>query len=101
MSIRERADRYPRFIAPGASQSGRFIPDKSNIARLLDGYYDWVKEHINGARLVRWRIKVDEAPNLSPNRTIAPYPRTRGLTTTSPSRAFAFVSAGRLDEADL
>ena len=29
-------------------QSGRFIPDKSNIWRdCCDGYYDWVKEHIN------------------------------------------------------
>lgn len=29
-------------------QNGRFIPDKSNIWRdCCDGYYDWVKEHIN------------------------------------------------------
>jgi len=29
-------------------QTGRFIPDKSNIWRdCVDGYYDWVKEHIN------------------------------------------------------
>lgn len=28
-------------------QSGRFIPEKSNIWRdCVDGYYDWVKEHI-------------------------------------------------------
>ena len=27
--------------------SGRFIPEKSNIWRdCVDGYYDWVKEHI-------------------------------------------------------
>jgi len=29
-------------------QNGRFIPDKSNIWRdSCDGYFDWVKEHIN------------------------------------------------------
>jgi len=29
-------------------QTGRFIPDKSNIWRdCVDGYFDWVKEHIN------------------------------------------------------
>lgn len=28
--------------------TGRFIPEKSNIWRdCVDGYYDWVKEHIN------------------------------------------------------
>lgn len=28
-------------------QSGKFIPEKSNIWRdCVDGYYDWVKEHI-------------------------------------------------------
>lgn len=33
---------------PTPTQSGRFIPDKSNIWRdCCDGYYDWVKEHIN------------------------------------------------------
>lgn len=33
---------------PGSLQNGRFIPDKSNIWRdSCDGYYDWVKEHIN------------------------------------------------------
>lgn len=29
-------------------QTGRFIPEKSNIWRdCVDGYYDWVKEHIH------------------------------------------------------
>lgn len=29
------------------SQSGKFVPDKSNIWRdCVDGMYDWVKEHI-------------------------------------------------------
>lgn len=28
--------------------SGKFIPEKSNIWRdCVDGYYDWVKEHIS------------------------------------------------------
>ena len=28
-------------------QNGKFIPEKSNIWRdCVDGYYDWVKEHI-------------------------------------------------------
>lgn len=31
-----------------ATQTGRFIPEKSNIWRdCVDGYYDWVKEHIH------------------------------------------------------
>lgn len=52
--------------------------------------------HQRGARLVRWRIKVDEAPNLSPNRTIAPVPENAWTDDdVAPSRAFAFVSAGR------
>jgi len=35
------------------TQSGKFIPEKSNIWRdCVDGYYDWVKEHIaDGAPL--------------------------------------------------
>lgn len=37
---------------PTPTQSGRFIPDKSNIWRdCCDGYYDWVKEHINEVRI--------------------------------------------------
>ena len=32
---------------PPDRQTGRFIPEKSNIWRdCVDGYYDWVKEHI-------------------------------------------------------
>jgi hypothetical protein len=28
-------------------QTGKFVPEKSNIWRdCVDGYYDWVKEHI-------------------------------------------------------
>lgn len=28
-------------------QNGKFVPEKSNIWRdCVDGYYDWVKEHI-------------------------------------------------------
>lgn len=36
------------FIFPSSPpQNGRFIPDKSNVWRdCCDGYYDWVKEHI-------------------------------------------------------
>ncbi len=35
-------------MIPADPQNGRFIPDKSNIWRdCCDGYYDWVKEHIN------------------------------------------------------
>lgn len=34
-------------------QSGRFIPEKSNIWRdCVDGYYDWVKEHIQEVGLM-------------------------------------------------
>ena len=33
--------------APACSQTGKFVPEKSNIWRdCVDGYYDWVKEHI-------------------------------------------------------
>ena len=40
--------RLSRHSFTRPSQSGRFIPDKSNIWRdCCDGYYDWVKEHIN------------------------------------------------------
>jgi ankyrin repeat protein len=38
--------RFP--LTSTKQQTGRFIPDKSNIWRdCVDGYYDWVKEHIN------------------------------------------------------
>ena len=38
--------RFP--LTSSKQQTGRFIPDKSNIWRdCVDGYYDWVKEHIN------------------------------------------------------
>ena len=34
-------------------QSGKFIPEKSNIWRdCVDGYYDWVKEHIQEVRVI-------------------------------------------------
>ena len=40
------AMRFP--LTSSKQQTGRFIPDKSNIWRdCVDGYYDWVKEHIN------------------------------------------------------
>jgi hypothetical protein len=33
------------------AQTGRFVPEKSNIWRdCVDGMYDWVKEHIAEAR---------------------------------------------------
>ena len=36
---------------PKQHQTGRFVPEKSNIWRdCVDGYYDWVKEHIAEAR---------------------------------------------------
>lgn len=32
-------------------QNGKFVPEKSNIWRdCVDGYYDWVKEHIMEVR---------------------------------------------------
>jgi ankyrin repeat protein len=37
-----------RVRAKRIQQTGRFIPEKSNIWRdCVDGYYDWVKEHIH------------------------------------------------------
>lgn len=52
--------------------------------------------HQRGARLVRRRIKVDDAPNLSPNRTIAPVLEIAWTDDdVAPFRAFAFVFAGR------
>lgn len=31
----------------GFNQTGKFVPEKTNIWRdCVDGYYDWVKEHI-------------------------------------------------------
>lgn len=53
-----RAPRLPRFrpaagpsrlprAPPCPSQTGKFVPEKSNIWRdCVDGFYDWVKEHI-------------------------------------------------------
>jgi hypothetical protein len=36
---------------PPALQTGKFVPEKSNIWRdCVDGYYDWVKEHIMEVR---------------------------------------------------
>lgn len=33
------------------TQNGKFVPEKSNIWRdCVDGYYDWVKEHIEEVR---------------------------------------------------
>jgi len=44
-----RVDRSGADAPPSCFlQNGRFIPDKSNVWRdSCDGYYDWVKEHIN------------------------------------------------------
>ena len=45
--LTHNAMRFP-FLTYTKQQTGRFIPDKSNIWRdCVDGYYDWVKEHIN------------------------------------------------------
>jgi len=52
--------------------------------------------HQRGARLVRRRIKVDDAPYVSPNRTIAPVLEIAWTDDdVAPFRPFAFVSAGR------
>ena len=37
----------PSRPPPAAPQTGKFVPEKSNIWRdCVDGFYDWVKEHI-------------------------------------------------------
>ncbi|MEO2191266.1 MAG: ankyrin repeat domain-containing protein [bacterium] len=42
-----RPTRSPTVIRSPARQNGKFVPEKSNIWRdCVDGYYDWVKEHI-------------------------------------------------------
>ncbi len=56
------------------AQTGRFVPEKSNIWRdCVDGYYDWVKEHIAEVRpRPHWRCvrSADATP-----RRVRPRPR--------------------------
>jgi hypothetical protein len=42
---------HTRTHTRARAQTGRFVPEKSNIWRdCVDGMYDWVKEHIAEAR---------------------------------------------------
>ncbi len=84
--------------------SGKFIPEKSNIWRdCVDGYYDWVKEHIlDGAPLneadhcgdpplilaagnggsIRQRCRVRAAADSLPRTGNAAAPCSNGLSST-------------------
>lgn len=44
---RASASLGPSRPPPALPQTGKFVPEKSNIWRdCVDGFYDWVKEHI-------------------------------------------------------